>query len=312
MTAIRFKAKGLKEYQQDANDAFSVRLERARISYDILIGSIKDKRSAIVPNVDKFKYPIIDYPEFQQNKYINGRLESAAKGLYADTRNDMELKHLCFQLVGYAVDLRKIVELEKEIELCKKILALSPAQYKAIIKTYYEKVQRFLILDGYGYRFEGKLGWLCFNRVLNTGSKICDFQGTRRRREQLIAEGKQIWNKDEAEFCEKNGIPYDAVDPRVYRQPDAWYEFCLCQSHIPNGKSLKVEAIDYRDTSVRKLTNAEIVERCHGNTDEIMNISMGLKVKLTLCLDADKTLYTKYIRNEGQTKSYYAAYSRQS
>lgn len=310
MTAIRCKSKSCKEYYQDAMDKTSIRLERARITYDTLTATIKDKRSAIVPNVDKFKYPIIDYPEFQQNKYINGRLESAAKGLYADTRNDMELKHLCFQLVGYAVDLRKIVELEKEMKLCEKILSLTPNQYKEIVKVYYDKVQRFLVLDGYGYRLEGKFGWICFNRVVNTGSKICDFQLTRRNREKLIAEGKEVWNKEEAEFCEKNGIPYNAVDPRVYREPDAWYEFCICQSKLPNAKSLKLEGIDTRDAKIRKYTNAELVELAKGDKNYIMNLPLGLKIKLTLCLDVDKTLYTKYIRNENQTKSRFGAHCR--
>ena len=146
MTAVRLNPINMSKYHQDMKDAFTLELERARLSYDELAGNIVEKRSKIVPYVDSFALPVIDYPEFQQNKYINGRLENAAKGMYEDKRNDLEHKHLCFRLVAYAVDLRKMSELEQKIKLYEKCIALNYAEYRNIIGIFYNKVHDVLIL----------------------------------------------------------------------------------------------------------------------------------------------------------------------
>ena len=111
------KSINVPQYYKEFIEGNKIKRERARITVDELTATIASKRSAIVPDVDKFKYPVIDYPEFQQNKYINGRLENAAKGMFEDERKSPEMKHLCFRLVGYAVDLRKIYEETKKIKL---------------------------------------------------------------------------------------------------------------------------------------------------------------------------------------------------
>ena len=78
------KSINVPQYYKDFIEENKIKRERARITVDELTATIASKRSAIVPDVDKFKYPVIDYPEFQQNKYINGRLENAAKGMFED------------------------------------------------------------------------------------------------------------------------------------------------------------------------------------------------------------------------------------
>lgn len=180
------KSINVPQYYKDFIEENKIKRERARITVDELTATIASKRSAIVPDVDKFKYPVIDYPEFQQNKYINGRLENAAKGMFEDERKDPEMKHLCFRLIGYAVDLRKIYEETEKIRLYDKMINLSLKEYKRIVKIYYNAVERELILKGNGYRLEDKLGWICINRVLNTGSKVCDFEATRKIRKDLL------------------------------------------------------------------------------------------------------------------------------
>ena len=43
-----------------------------------------------------------------------------------------------------------------------------------------------------------------------------------------------------------------------------------------------------------------------------MNLNISIKHKYVICIQADKTLYTKFIRNEEQKKSLYGTYSRKS
>lgn len=305
------KSINVPQYYKDFIEENKIKRERARITVDELTSNIAAKRSAIVPDVDKFKYPVIDYPEFQQNKYINGRLENAAKGMFEDERRSLEMKHLCFRLVGYAVDLRKIYEETKKIKLLDKMANLTLKEYKAIVKTYYNAVQKELILKGHAYRLEDKLGWICINRVLNTGAKVCDFQATKRNKEKLIAEGKQIYNKDDAEYCRQHGIEYDAVNATVYKADEVWYEYCLLGSKI-QGRNLCFKAIDTKDNKLRPYSNEELLKLTDNDVNKIMDLDVSMKHKLVLCIQADKTLYTKFIRNEEQKKSLYGTYSRKS
>lgn len=300
------RAKTIADYYKDCIESFKIKRERARITVDELIASIKTKRSNLVPDVDKFKYPVIDYPEFQQNTYINGRLENAAKGMYEDEKKNMELKHLCFRLVGYAVDLRKIYEEKQNIKLYDRIINTGYNKYRDIVRQYYNEVQKKLILDGYAYRLTGNTGYICINRVVNTGAApICDFAATRKNKARLQAEGKRIYNKEEAEFCKKNGIEYDGVNPNVYKSDEAWYQYCLIGNKIANRKWLELKPIDTKGKSIRDYSNEDILNLTHNNLDEIMKLDMSLRHKLSICLQADKTLYTKFIRNEEQKKCLY-------
>lgn len=303
------KSINIPQYYKDFIEENKIKRERARITVDELTATSAAKRSSIVPDVDKFKYPVIDYPEFKQNKYINGRLENAAKGMFEDEREDPEMKHLCFRLVGYAVDLRKIYEETKKIRVYDKLINLSFKEYKRIVKIYYNAVERELILKGHGYRLEDKLGWFCINRVLNTGIKVCDFMATKRNKKRLIAEGKQIYNKDDAEYCRARGIEYDAVNATVYKADDVWYEYCLLGSKV-QGRKLCFKAADTRGSSVREHSNEDLLKLTNNDVNKIMDLDVSMKHKLVLCIKADKTLYTKFIRNEEQKKSFYRDHSR--
>lgn len=309
MTAIRNTSIGIKDYYQRLKDKAEYDKEKAKISYAELKEVIMERRSAIVPYVDKFRLPIIDYPEFQQNKYINGFLEDAAKSMYQDNRLSLEDKHLHFRLVSYAVSLRKIVEYEKTIEKADKILALSFKDYRDFIREFYTEVQRQLIVEGNGYRLDGKLGWICYNRVLNTGKKMVDFQATKQNKEKLLAEGKRIYNKEEAEWCKQNDIEYDGVDATIYKQDVAWYELCLIGNRLPNANYLRIKPVDYRSVETRNYSTEQLYKHCDGDIDKIMKLDVSMKIKLNMCLESDKLLYTKFIRNENQTKSTYGSSS---
>lgn len=306
MVAIRSSLVNTKQYRNDMIKAFTIKLEKAKDEYDALMLHISEKREILANVAYKFDIAINDYPEFQQNKYINRRLEDAAKGLYACKSNNFELKHLYFKLMSYAVDLRKIHEAEEKIRLYEKCINLSPGEYNNIVRTFYTAVHNNMVLTGHAYRFEHNLGYVCINRVLNTGCKIVDYKATKLHRKELEAQGAHIWNKEEAEFCEKNGLKYDAVIPYVYKQDESWYQLALCSCSINKGFAYRASFIDYRDVSARNCTNEDLIKRCDYDKEKICNLHVSMKVKLALCLNVDKILYTKFIRNENQ-KQYNAS-----
>ena len=53
------------------------------------------------------------------------------------------------------------------------------------------------------------------------------------------------------------------------------------------------------------------MEECNGNLVKACELPVDLRTKLAICNEMDKTLYTNFIRNEGQTSYKYATPSWQ-
>ena len=311
MNSVEKKSIGLREYYRDAMDAFALKLERGKLEYDSLVNSIAEKRNELVKYLDEFKFPIIDYPEFQKNKYINGRLIDAAIGMYNDNRLDLEQKGRCYRLLSLAKAQKRIHDLTINMAKWEKILKLTNKQYNEIIKTFYVEVQRQLVVNGYGYQFDNKIGWICFNRVIinNMNKRMVDYNATKLNRIKIINEGGRIYNKEEAEWCKNNNITYDGVDPTVYKNDDCWYEYCLLGSKIPGCGTFKFTHNNYRHRKYKGKTTEDILATCN-SLDDVMNLEVSVRDKLMIALKLDKTLYTKFIRNENQTASTFKQNSR--
>lgn len=306
MARIKDRPIGLHEYFLNTKDVYTRKKEIAQLDNDRLEDLITTKRSELMKYLDMFKLPIIEYPEFQQNRYINGRLLNVAMGLYQDKRNDAEVKGACFKLLLLAKNQERYYQNLQVINKADKILNLRYKDYTNIVRTFYNEVHRQLISEGKGYVFQGKLGWICINRVLVSDEnrvKIIDFAATRAKKKEIEAKGLRVFNQEEANWCKQNNIPYDGVDCRVYKHDECWYEIPLLACHCKNGIGIKLDMADSRPNKYHGKTNEDLLRECNYNKDEILKLDVGLKIKLTLCLEADKLLYSKYIRNENQTTS---------
>lgn len=313
MVAIKDKPTGLHDYYLNVRDEYNRIKEVANLENDKFIEEIKLKRDDVLPYVNSFKLPIIDYPEFQQNKYINGRLINAAIGLYTDRRNDGEMKGRCFKLLSLAKAQEKYYNNVQAISKAEKILALTYRQYCNILRTFYYEVHKQMILNGYGYVLEGCFGWICFNRVIINGEvKMIDFAATNKKKKELIAKGLKPYNEKEAKWCKDNHIPYDGVDYKVYKNDECWYEYCLLGCRLPRSRSFVITNPDGRNMKYRGMTNEDIINKDNHDVNKILQEDLDIKTKLTLCLSVDKTLYTKFIRNENQTKCRIGKIDRQS
>ena len=105
--SIKDKPIGLREYYENAKDIYTKKKEVAQLDNDRLEEVITRQRNDIVKYLDLYKLPIVDYPEFRENKYINGRLLNAAIGLYQDKRIGAEVKGACFKLLVLAKNQEK-------------------------------------------------------------------------------------------------------------------------------------------------------------------------------------------------------------
>lgn len=310
--AIKQKPIGIKEYYQNVRNTYILEKEKATLNIDKLTVSCNDKRTHLITFIHEFKVPLADYPEFQYNKYINGRLKAIAELLYKEKVDNVDNKALRLTLLTYATQQEEIYKLTKRLEVLDKILDISYRDYTKLLKAFYTQVQKELIINGNGYVFEGRIGWICYNRIVNNnfGRRVIDWAATRKRKQEILDAGGKLWNKDEAEWCEKNDIPYEGEDYRVYLNREATYEIALLNCTLKNCGHSRIKSADYREPSLRGKSNDEIREECDNNINKICNLGLDMGTKLYICLAANKTLYTKFIRNENQTSMHFRKIDR--
>ncbi|MGN1300452.1 MAG: hypothetical protein ACI4VC_03815 [Clostridia bacterium] len=251
--------------------------------------------------INEFNFNPNQYIEFENNEYTTGRFYKAAKGLLINKQNDYELVGDLFNLYELASKQKEIYDLKQDIVLFKKCIALSLKEYTEILRVYYTEVHKHLVLEGEGYVFSGELGWICVNRcVIDKKHPILDYSATKKREKELIEKGERIYNKEEADWCLRNGIEYKAKDKRVFICNEYCYQIPLIDCKLPNARSLEFKVSDYRHRSCRGKTNDELIELCNRDIKKICELPVDLKTKVTLCDKVNKILYTKFIRNENQ------------
>lgn len=317
MTAIKEVPTNFRVYYASMKNAYTQKREEAVTVLQDLNDNLKDTyflvSSDFENNKKDFPINLNDYKEYNENKYIDGQFLRVAKGVLANRNNNYELVGRNFDIYRLAKLQKDIYLITKDIAFYDKILSIPCKQYGNILKLYYTTVQKKLIVDACGYAFEGQLGWLCINRCKNLFNRThIDYAATKKRKEQLKAEGKRIYNKEEAEWCERNGIEYKAEDGRVMQNMEYFYEIPLLGCKIPNGSSIKFESSDYRSHKLRGKTNGDILEESGGDINKICDYDVDIRTKLNICLQADKTLYAKFIRNENQETSLAGKVNRKS
>lgn len=303
------RAISVRDYYNAMLSSFSMALQKI----DKQISDIEDDcvglRDKVAVYADKLDVDVRDYKEFKQDKYIDGKLFNILSTIVHDFRTKDDVKIYAMMIYSYAAKRKAQYELARRKESYTKALSLSFSDYRHIIKTFYYKVQSAL-LDGKGYEISSGLGWLCFNRVLiKNDKKVLDYAATAANKKKLLSEGKILWNKDEAEKAELDGIEYKGVDYRIYRNVECVYEFPILFSKFNKGM-LKISYLNWR-TPENQIHNADLLKKTNGNVNKIKALDVDLKTKLSLCLQADKMLYLKFIRNEAQTSYKYRKTYRQ-
>ena len=304
--------KGIKEiptnfrvYYKSMKDTYTQKKEDAE---DILKDLIEQEKELYLDVQSEFQLKgkeygidLNKYDEFTKNEYSTGTFLRVAKGFFINKKGVYEVIGSRFNLYNLAKLQKDIYKLQNDITFYNKILSLSLKQYNEILKIYYNKVHEKMIIDGYGYKFDGDIGWICINRCHVVKQKPhIDYQATKKNKERLLAEGKKIYNKEEAAWCAANGLEYDGVDARVYRHPEYVYEIPLLECGIKPAYKQRFTTADRYGRSIRGKSNAELIEECGRDKEKICQLDADIRLKLDMCLEVDKILYTKFIRNENQ------------
>ena len=291
------------DYYKTMKSRVSQQREEVEKKIDVLLTEVRTLHKQVSDNLPNMKFNPRRYEEFVRNKYIDGLFLRGAKTAVLNRKENYTLVSELYDVYNLAKKQKELYDAEQELYKIDKMLALKRNDYRDLIKAFYSEVHRQMILNGYGYAFEGSLGWICINRVHITDRKktTLDFVASKKRKAEIIAEGKKVWNKEEADYCARHGIEYDAVDHRVYKKSDEYhYEIPLISCRIEGASDLVFKPTDYRDKPLRGKTNQQLIEENDSDINKIVNLPCDIKTKITLCVEADKTLYLNFIRNENQ------------
>lgn len=303
--AIKETPTNFRVYYRLMQERTSKELDKAREVKDKLEEKAIELHKKLEENaynyIDIFGIYLEKYPEFTQNKYIDGTFYKIAKGLFMNRDGNYKLVSDLYDIYNYGNNQNNIHELEENIKHYNKLLSLSLKDYTEMLRLFYTEVHKKLILEGKGYVFGERIGWICVNRiVLKNNKKLVDYAATKKREKELKEKGIRIYNKEEADWCKANGIEYKAEDKRVYKDNEYCYEIPLIDCKLPGAYDLKLTMTDYRHVKYRGKTNEDLIKDCNNDINKICELQIDLKCKLTLCDKTDKLLYTKFIRNENQ------------
>ena len=307
--AIKEVPTSLRVYYKSMRDTIRPKCENARDAYEKDIVEEKALYDDIKLKADEYKasykIDLFSFDEFVNNTYIDGKFYNFAKTLFINRKSKYIATAELYQLYKFAKKQKDLYELKHQIDIWERMLDLSIAEYQEVLQSFYTEVHKKLIIDGVGYVFENPIGWICINRckIVKGRRKKLNFQATKLNKEKLLAEGKRLWNKDEAEYAKLIGADYDGVDYRVYLEADACYEMPLINCNINNERRFNITPAFSR-RHVKGKTNKQLIEECNRDLNKICELPVDIRLKLNLCLETDNILYLNFIRNEAQQSAH--------
>lgn len=299
----------IREYYKAMKEAYTQKKDEALKEREELISEIYTLQESIMERHDnylKYNINLSEYPEFINNEYSDGQFYRMCKGAFMNRSNGYELTSDLHNLLKLAEKQYHIKELKDNIELYDKILSIKTNEYVRYMRIFFNEVHKKMIIEGCAYHFGNNIGDVVINRVkYSSKRKGIDYKATKAKKAEIIAKGGRVYNKQEAEWCEKNGIEYKAEDGRVYLKEEYYYEVFMCNKRFKDSTKFSFTPQDYRSVEIRGKSNKQLIEECNGDLNKICELPIDMKSKVYMCVEVDKMLYTNFIRNEGQTSYKY-------
>lgn len=268
-----------------------------------LYSYIKNHKDIIL---NKYNIDIEDY-NLEWNQKIYNKEETLYKKVFKtfQTLNEDDDKSHLLQIIKYCHALANTNKYKKLIELTNKRKDLKFGEYRTIVFNYYNKVHK-CVLEGNGYKFAKGLGTYCINYWkldYTKGKQILDFAASNARKKELIAKGIKVYDQKEADWYKARKIPYHAIDYRVYKNDDHWYEITFINSKLfKNSKAMDYKHTEYIIANYRGMSYMQIADELVNDIEDIYTLQVDIKYKLNILLYKYPTKYLNFIRNVEQRK----------
>ena len=307
--AIKEIPTNFRVYYKSMKDAIRPKYEKAVDDYEKGLVEEKALYDEIKLKIETYrtvyKFDLMQIPEFVENKYIDGTFYDSAKELFLNRKKAYIATNPAYNIYKLACKQKELHKLKHQIDVYEKMLDVTLNQYQKILQAFYNEVHKKLIIDGYGYAFESPIGWTCINRckIVEGKRKRLDYNATKLNKQKLVAEGKRLWNKEEAEYAKSIGADYNGVDYRVYLNGEVCYEMPLINCRLNTGEKYRLTPTFAR-RHVKGKTNEQLINECNKDLNKICELPIDVKLKLKLCLETDNILYLNFIRNEAQQSAH--------
>jgi hypothetical protein len=282
--------------------------------YSYLLDKIKfqieSKRDWIESNWNIILY---DYKQWNTDCIdINKRFLKivAAKNVACKNFESSALYNL---FVKYFKVLDKIQESKELLEIIKVRKNLSYIEYKAIVQRYYEGVIQE-VLRGSLYKFGHGIGMFYLERFKSAPREkrrinpdgVIDWVATRKAKEELIANGKIPYRREDELACKRLGKPYNGVKYLVLRNDEYVTRMYWSNTALGNFRDILPEQIKKHET------NFEEYKKRYNSVDEVItDSSITFGKRLGIIRELYKSYTINYIRNEEeQPAALYLHYSR--
>lgn len=228
--------------------------------------------------------------------------------LLIKTETDSSRKFLLAQLTKLSYCNRMISQYETMIKLADKRKNLKYRDFETLAFKYYNVVHRY-VLQGFGYEYGHGIGTLCICRwKCNNPSTAIDYNATKINKEKLLAEGKKLWNSNEAKWYKERGLPYDGIDYRVYSDVKHVYAIDIVKSKLFSFRAHKFEHNEYINSKYKSLGFKAMADLCK-DINDIANFQCDIRYKLNMLLHKDPSNYILYIRNDEEQRREYGAHN---
>ena len=205
-------------------------------------------------------------------------------------------RELLILLIKYCSIITNIKDTIAALNIANKKQNLSFSDYRQYVVTYYAKVHKFL-LQGKAYRYNAGIGTLYVDRtqIKGEGKKI-DFHKTKLRKEELLKQGVKLYNKQDAEKALFLGLPYDGVDYRVWLRAPAYYSLKFIHSKYFK-KEYDFIPVSYIHQKYRDYNQDQLAFEICENDEDIYNLQIDLRTKITIYLKRNPERYINFIRD---------------
>lgn len=244
-----------------------------------------------------------DYSEYSNKNYNPSNTLYVKINKFINIEEDAVNRNKLHQITKYCNLLRNKYDTLNLINLTNERKKLSFSKYREIVFNYYNKVHK-CVLEGNGYKFNYGIGIFCINRWKVNQKAIrprIDYNETRLRKQELIAQGKKIYNENQAAWYEARGIPYDGIDYRVFKTETHTYEMTFIKSNILSKSAIQFKHAEYINIKHRGKSYTQMADICK-TFDDIINFQVDIKYKLNMMLYKYPNTYMNFIRNAEQEK----------
>lgn len=231
-----------------------------------------------------YKIDLDDYKIEFVDKQYNSEKALETKAIYYLRHPNGEDRQLIIQLAKWCSLLRSEVEIQQKLEISRTKLNMNYKEFQKYLFDYYSKVHKVL-LQGDAYKFGKGLGTIFLRTIdMTTGARNrIDFAKTRANKLKLLAEGKKLYNEQEAKQCELENIPYDGVPYIVMRNETKLVVLDITNSkYFTSRGRISFAAKSYINLKYRGMSYQEIIDKYCPTEESIADLQADLYTKRSI------------------------------